>query len=1105
MESISPVYSAATGPERRYSPPWADLSIIGIAGSSGSGKTSVAMEIVKSLNLPWVVILVMDSFYKSLTPEQHVKAHANEFDFDSPDSIDFDALVQCLRDLKLGKKVDIPVYSFVEHQRQKQTTPLYSPHVLILEGILALHDTRIMELLDVKIFVEADMDVCLGRRVLRDVKERGRDIDGIIKQWFNYVKPSYKRFVEPQRSLSDIIIPRGIENKTAIGMVVQHIQRKLEEKSEKHSATLQELRLIASEEKLSPNVVIMPQTPQFIGMHTILQNPDTEQVDFVFYFDRLASLLIEKALDGTTYTAKEVETPQHNKYNGLGQEGIVSAVAILRGGSCLETALKRTIPDCITGRVLIQTNERNEEPELHYLKLPPGIEQHSTVMLLDSQMSSGGAALMAVRVLIDHGVAEEKIVFVTSDPRFANIQTDPRYRLPSKRHTHTKLDNRFAHILHDQDFSRNAAVDRYGRKLGRDDTKKHLERFYRLEEEENEGEGEGEGEDEVADDVSVDDDDEVLKELKKVDSRAAGYDPARDGGFSESSSEEETSDEEDEDGEEEAGGEELEFPDKQQTDVPVGEVTDRIAVDLMAVFSSFTPTGGKVLKVAVYPSEFGKERMEKEETEGPPREIFATKEDEEDDFDEEHDEYEVDSDEEEEKIKKSILKEDQGEEFNSTQLRKYQLERLRYFYAILTFSSKTVAKHVYDNVDGAEYLTSANFFDLRFVPEDTDFSDDRPRDECERIPDGYQPNDFVTDALQHSKVKLTWDMDDKSRKEAQARAFRGSRKEIDENDLKAYLASDSSDDEEEGGVDIVDSTQGEGSKLSQKEQERQRMRALLGLNAQPVPSSKSDGPVGEMEVTFTSGLAGGPNRDSIFENEPDETTIEKYLRKERDRKKRRKDKLKGKADDEEAEQKDSAAGAQEPQDEDLGFNDPFFDDPSGKATAVARRKEEKRKKREEREAEEKAAAAKRAELELLMMDDDDAKSGVRHFDMNEIVKAEKQARKKKGKRRGKDQPALEMADNFDMDVSDPRFSRLFQNHEFAIDPTNPKFKATSGMKALLEEGRKRRRDRDDRGDEEDQTRDSKKQKQRSKKTSTENDTEDLKKLVEKVKRKSRKA
>ncbi|KAL4754477.1 uridine kinase family-domain-containing protein [Aspergillus terricola var. indicus] len=1097
MESISPVYSAATKSDKRYSPPWADLSIIGIAGSSGSGKTSVAMEIVKSLNLPWVVILVMDSFYKSLNPEQHAKAHRNEFDFDSPDSIDFDVLVQCLRDLKQGKKVDIPVYSFVEHQRQAHTTPLYSPHVLILEGILAFHDPRIVELLDVKIFVEADMDVCLGRRVLRDVKERGRDIDGIIKQWFNYVKPSYKKFVEPQRSVSDIIIPRGIENKTAIGMVVQHIQRMLEEKSEKHSATLQELRRITFEEQLSPNVIMMPQTPQSIGMNTILQNPETEQVDFVFYFDRLAALLIEKALDYTSYSPKEVETPQHNMYHGLNQEGIVSAVAILRGGSCLETALKRTIPDCVTGRVLIRTNEANEEPQLHYLKLPPGIEQHSNVMLLDSQMSSGGAALMAV-----------------PDPRFANIQTDPRYRLPSKRHTHVKLDKRFAHILHDKEFSRNAAVDRYGRKLARDDTKKHLERFYRLGDDERQ-----EDHDEEDDNISVDDDDEVLKELKKADTKAAGYDPARDGGFSESSSSEDESsedeDEEEETDEDALGGEELDFPDKQREDVPVGEVTNRIAVvnldwdniraeDLMAVFSSFTPTGGKVTRVVVYPSEFGKERMEREETEGPPREIFAMQDEVKDDEEEDEDEESLDSEEEEEKIKKSILKEDQGEEFNTTQLRKYQLERLRYYYAILTFSSKEVAKHVYDNVDGAEYLSSANFFDLRFVPDDTDFSDDQPRDECERIPDGYQPNEFVTDALQHSKVKLTWDADDKSRKEAQARAFRGSRKDIDENDLKAYLASDSSDDEKEGGVDIIDSTKGEGSKTSQKEEERKRMRALLGLNAEPASASKSDGPVGEMEVTFTSGLAGEPNRDTIFENEPEETTIEKYLRKERERKKRRKEKLKGNKGDDAADddKKDVASEEEQQGDEDLGFNDPFFLDPSDKAATAARRKEEKRIKRKERAAEEAAAAAKRAELELLMMDDDDAKSGMRHFDMNEIVKAEKQARKKKG--RGKQKgDAAPVPDNFEMDVSDPRFSRLFQNHEFAIDPTNPRFKPTTGMQALLEEGRKRRRDRDERGDEEDESRNWKKQKQRSKKgASAENGPDDLKKLVEKVKRKT---
>lgn len=700
-----------------------------------------------------------------------------------------------------------------------------------------------------------------------------------------------------------------------------------------------------------------------------------------------------------------------------------------------------------------------------------------------------------------------------------------------------KLDKRFAHMLRDKDFSRNAAVDRYGRKLAKDDTRKQLERFYRLDEDEDDEDGDKEAR-------GIDRDEDVRKELKRLDS---SYDPARDGGFESSSSDESSSEEEDEEDEEvdpETGdvGEELNFPDKQQADVPLGEVTNRIAVvnldwdniraeDLMAVFSSFVPTGGRVLKVAVYPSEFGKERMEKEETEGPPREIFASSRKGQDEFDDEDEE--VDSDEEEEKIKQSMLKNDEGEEFNSTELRKYQLDRLRYFYAILTFSTKEAAKNVYDSVDGAEYLTSANFFDLRFVPDDTDFSDDRTRDECERIPDGYKPSDFVTDALQHSKVKLTWDGEDKSRKDAQARAFKGSRDEIDENDLRAYVGSDSSEDEdEEEGVEVVDGTGGEGSskKLSKKEAERQRMRSLLGLSTEPSKPSKSDGPVGDMEVTFTSGLAGEPTRGSIFENEPekDETTIEKYVRKERERKKRRKEKLKtSKQGDTGGEDADDVSDGdqqvtsgtagigkgskaqdekEQPTEEDLGFDDPFFEDPDSKAISASRRKEEKRKKREERAAKEAAAEAQRAELELLMMDDKDTET--KHFDMNEIEKAEKQARRKKGKGKAKaknDQNAAVSADDFRMNVDDPRFSRLFESHEFAIDPTNPKFKPTSGMKALLDEGRKRRRDRDERaGDEEPGVGEKRiKTKKQKKGQDKEGESEDLKKLVDRVKRKTK--
>ncbi|GMF67321.1 unnamed protein product [Aspergillus oryzae] len=407
MESISPVFSSGT--EQRYSPPWEDLSIIGIAGSSGSGKTSVAMEIVKSLNLPWVVILVMG--------------------------------ILALHDPRVLELLDVkvclcPLSTAVQHAHFSST------RYLLRRIWISAWAAEVSDLSD----IQDGTSLTQEELVMRDVKERGRDIEGIIKQWFTFVKPSYTRFVEPQRSISGELVlstPRetlsDVNLKTlsspvgfrtsplSVGnfhgflsvdtnfsdMVVKHIQRKLDEKSEKHRAELDQLRKIASQLQLSPNVMVMPSTSQFVGMNTILQDPKTEQVDFVFYFDRLASLLIEKALDCTSYVPAGVETPQKTTYQGLNPEGIISAVAILRGGSCLETALKRTIPDCITGRVLIQTNAQNEVPELHYLKLPENIQKHTTVMLLDPQMSTGGAALMAVRVLIDHGVEEHKIVFVT--------------------------------------------------------------------------------------------------------------------------------------------------------------------------------------------------------------------------------------------------------------------------------------------------------------------------------------------------------------------------------------------------------------------------------------------------------------------------------------------------------------------------------------------------------------------------------------------------------------------------------------------------------------------------------------------------------------------
>ncbi|KAI9797430.1 MAG: Uridine kinase [Piccolia ochrophora] len=397
----------------KYSPPWADTSIIGVAGSSGSGKTSLALEIVSSLNRPWVVILSTDSFYRSLTPAQSERAFMNDHDFDSPDAIDFDLLVDRLRALKHGKKAEVPVYSFEKHQRLDKTTIIYSPSVLVLEGIFALFDPRVRDLLDMKIFAEADAETCLSRRILRDVKERGRDIEGVIKQWFAFVKPNYERYVGPQRNNADIIIPRGIENRVAIDMVVKHIRQMLNEKSKRHRDDLDWLGEQVGQDSLSDRVLLLSPAPQLIAMSTIIQDHETDQEDFIFYFDRLVALLVERALENTHFKATTVRTPQGTHYHGLLPAGEISAVVILRAGSAFETGLRRVIPDVRTGRVLIQSNIRTGEPELHYLKLPGDIATHDSVLLLDPQMASGGAALMAVRVLVDHGVPEDRIVFVT--------------------------------------------------------------------------------------------------------------------------------------------------------------------------------------------------------------------------------------------------------------------------------------------------------------------------------------------------------------------------------------------------------------------------------------------------------------------------------------------------------------------------------------------------------------------------------------------------------------------------------------------------------------------------------------------------------------------
>lgn len=724
-----------------------------------------------------------------------------------------------------------------------------------------------------------------------------------------------------------------------------------------------------------------------------------------------------------------------------------------------------------------------------------------------------------------------------TDPRFSSFTTDPRFRLPSKKNARTKIDKRFSRMLEDDDFANTAKVDRYGRKLSSSGKKKALERLYQPAESEDEGE---EG-------IEVEDDEVIALELEKAD---VGYDAARGGGFS-SSSEDEDEDEE----EVEVEDEESEFPDLQteQAGVPLGEVSSRIAIvnldwdniraeDLMVVMSSFVRPGGKVKRVSVYQSEFGKERLEREQMEGPPKEIFQKKpkEEEEEEEDSESDsedgseEGSEDDEEVEEQIKKELLQEDDGKEYDNAALRQYQLERLRYYYAVMECSDKETARHIYEATDGTEYLSSANFFDLRFIPDGTEF-DEQPRDECDTVPQGYKPTDFVTDALRQSKVKLTWDAEDSTRKDVIKKAFSGSRAEIGENDLRAYLGSDTSDSEEE----LLPETTIDSSiapTLSKKELARLKMREALGLPAQSVPKSssvpKSTAPVGDMQITFSAGLSSSTKEagTSIFANAPipNETTAEAYIRREKERKTRRREKARalreGRDPDIDAAQnhtdKEQENEAAEP-DADLGFEDPFFTaDETAKAAATkAARKESRRQRRIAREEADVETSSKRAELELLMADNStDAPSHLDHFDINEIARAEKlKSKGKKGKlgkagkgAKGKMAREMELATNeggkkgglqegFEMDVADERFKAVFERHEFAIDPSHPRFGGTEGMKKLLEEGRRKRKDVDiDDGQE--QTESVKKVKKQKKDSSG----NELQSLVQTLKKRSKK-
>ena len=204
--------------------------IIGIAGGSGSGKSTVTNELVELIENDKVVVIEQDNYYKSqdsLPYEQRV-----ETNYDHPFAFDNDLLVEHLNKLKNNEAIDKPMYDFEIHNRKKETQRVEPKEVIILEGILILSEPQIRDLLDIKIFVDTDSDVRIIRRILRDIKERGRSLESVILQYMKTVRPANMQFVEPSKRYADIIIPEGGYNKVAVDLIYSKIMAVLNKENE---------------------------------------------------------------------------------------------------------------------------------------------------------------------------------------------------------------------------------------------------------------------------------------------------------------------------------------------------------------------------------------------------------------------------------------------------------------------------------------------------------------------------------------------------------------------------------------------------------------------------------------------------------------------------------------------------------------------------------------------------------------------------------------------------------------------------------------------------------------------------------------------------------
>ncbi|GAY47788.1 hypothetical protein CUMW_107050 [Citrus unshiu] len=358
--------------------------VIGVAGGAASGKTTVCDMIIQQLHDQRVVLV------------NQVMAFLIPNGLWHSDAFDTEKLLSSMEKLRHGQAVDIPNYDFKSYKNNVFPARRVNPSdVILLEGILVFHDSRVRELMNMKIFVDTDADVRLARRIRRDTVEKGRDIATVLDQYSKFVKPAFDDFILPTKKYADIIIPRGGDNHVAIDLIVQHIRTKLGQ----HDLC-----------KIYPNLYVIHSTFQIRGMHTLIRDSQTTKHDFVFYSDRLIRLVVEHGLGHLPFTEKQVITPTGAVYTGVDFCKRLCGVSVIRSGESMENALRACCKGIKIGKILIHREGDNGQ-QLIYEKLPQDISERH-VLLLDPILGTGNSAVQAISLLLRKGVPESNIIFL---------------------------------------------------------------------------------------------------------------------------------------------------------------------------------------------------------------------------------------------------------------------------------------------------------------------------------------------------------------------------------------------------------------------------------------------------------------------------------------------------------------------------------------------------------------------------------------------------------------------------------------------------------------------------------------------------------------------